>query len=178
MSATDCILTKRLRLRLPAPDDADALARLMTPDVSRWLATWPSPMTSSDMLARMAKAERRRAAGTALDFVIELLATAWPIGWIGMSRRPDDPRRAMLGYWLGPAVHGRGYATESAAAFVAYAVANWHIDVVEAGGQVANRASLRVLEKIGMKFTDERMIYAPVRDRSELCAFYELRREP
>lgn len=42
------------RLRPLRPADAAALSALMTPEVSRWLASWPVPFTPEMAEARLA----------------------------------------------------------------------------------------------------------------------------
>ena len=43
------------------------------------------------------------------------------------------------------------------------------VDVIEAGAQPENTASLAVMHGRGMKFNEERMVYAPARKREELA---------
>ncbi|WP_293405004.1 GNAT family N-acetyltransferase [Phenylobacterium sp.] len=51
--------TERLRLRALETTDADDMAANMTPAVTRWLSSWPSPLSREAALARI---ERSRAA--------------------------------------------------------------------------------------------------------------------
>jgi hypothetical protein len=47
----DTIETQRVSLRCVQEDDARIVATLMTPTVSRWLASWPSRITEEAMWA-------------------------------------------------------------------------------------------------------------------------------
>jgi RimJ/RimL family protein N-acetyltransferase len=66
--------------------------------------------------------------------------------------RPGD---ADLGYRLARACWGRGLATEGAAALVRLAAEDPHTRRVVACALAANRASVRVLEKVGLTRTGE-----------------------
>jgi ribosomal-protein-alanine N-acetyltransferase len=84
----------------------------------------------------------------------------------------------MLGYWLGEEHHGCGLMREAAQAVVATAFSVMQLDVVEAAAQPGNFASFAVLRHCGMHEVGQRMIYAPSRDREELCIVYEAHRNP
>ena len=57
-----------------------------------------------------------------------------------------------LWYELTQKVWGRGIATEAARACVRYALVEAGMERVIAGADVPNTASLRVIEKLGMKY--------------------------
>ncbi len=50
------------------------------------------------------------------------------------------------------------------------------LDVIEAGVQPENEASLRVLHRLGMRPIGERVIFASARNREELCHYYGISR--
>jgi RimJ/RimL family protein N-acetyltransferase len=75
------------------------------------------------------------------------------IGGIGIALREDVFRRsAEIGYWLGEAYWGRGFATEALKAMTEYAFANFDLSRLYAGVFEWNTASMRVLEKAGYEF--------------------------
>ena len=82
------------------------------------------------------------------------------VGDIGFKGPPDDLRTAEIGYSVLPAFQGRGYATEAAQALVAWGLAQPSVRRIVANCQADNAASIRVLEKAGMRQTG--------RDRDEL----------
>ena len=55
-------------------------------------------------------------------------------------------------YGIDPPLWGRGYATEAARALLAWAFRDTGLPRVFAGTDPPNRASLRVLEKLGMRY--------------------------
>lgn len=50
------------------------------------------------------------------------------------------------------------------------------LDVIEAAAQPGNDASFAVMRACGMQLTGERLVYAPARNRNELCLVYEVQR--
>jgi len=60
-----------------------------------------------------------------------------------------DYRRPELGYWLIPAVHGRGYGTEAVGLVVDYLFRSYDTPAVGAGAFDHNDASRRLLESLG-----------------------------
>ncbi len=81
-----------------------------------------------------------------------------------------------LGYWIGRPFWNRGYATEAAAAIVRYAFATQGLLRVEACHFLWNRASGRVMEKIGMRREGECRRFVPKWSREEVCVFYAIDR--
>lgn len=73
------------------------------------------------------------------------------IGGIGLDRRADGVE---LGYWLGRPHWGQGYATEAGLALLNSAAAVGHRRV-HAAHAFDNRASARVLHKLGFRSTGE-----------------------
>jgi len=71
------------------------------------------------------------------------------VGSCGFVGRPSAEGEAEIGYGFLPAFCGRGYATEAAAALVAWAFSHPEVRRVMAQAEPANRASVRVLEKAG-----------------------------
>src|ERR1700754_641674 len=75
------------------------------------------------------------------------------IGDAGLYRTPAG--EVELGYTLGAQWWGRGYATEAAGRWLATAFDVLGITEVVALAEPANRASLHVLEKLGMQRSGE-----------------------
>ena len=73
------------------------------------------------------------------------------IGDIGFKGPPDATGTVEIGYSILPLFRGHGYATEAAAALVAWAAAQPAVRRVTAECLADNDASIRVLEKIGMR---------------------------
>ncbi|MDB5429240.1 MAG: N-acetyltransferase [Caulobacter sp.] len=175
--------TDRLRLRGWRLSDAAALAANLTPEVTRWLASWPDPVTSTVAVARLAKARADAVAGTEAAWGVILRSDGLLIGGIGFhvgGFKPDAPdahTRAEVGYHIGPAFHGQGYMTEAG---VAALEAAWRllptVMTIEGGVLPGNAGSEAVLTKMGLKRSNNRIIYSAARRVDELCHCYEIER--
>ncbi|PQE14676.1 Acyl- N-acyltransferase protein [Rutstroemia sp. NJR-2017a BVV2] len=79
---------------------------------------------------------------------------AIPIGSVGLTKSLDDGAFDIpdIGFAMIPEMNGMGYATESAQCFLDYVHRKQGLDIVFGivGGK-DNRASCRVMEKLGMK---------------------------
>ncbi len=73
------------------------------------------------------------------------------VGSIGFGRDADG--EVELGYWIGRAFWGRGYATEAGRAVIAMARDSLRLRKLNAGHFIDNPASGRVLEKLGFRRT-------------------------
>jgi RimJ/RimL family protein N-acetyltransferase len=140
--------TRRLVLRAPRLDDAAALATLA--DDLRIAANTlriPHPYSLADaqaFITSVAASERETA------FLIAMRDDT-VIGACGVAML--DGRTPELGYWLGVAFWGRGYATEAARAVIDHAFGDLGHDALLAGARVSNPASRRVLQKCGFQWT-------------------------
>ena len=169
------VATARLVLRGVDSQDAADIARLMTPAVARWLASWPAPMTLEMAEARIARARAFAAERKALPLAIVRKADDRFLGWIDVVRTDDG--KAGFGYWLGEEFHCQGYMREAAPAMLKLAMEVLDVTAAIAGCQPENASSIAVLEGCGMRCLGERMHYAPARHRDEPCLFYEITRD-
>jgi [ribosomal protein S5]-alanine N-acetyltransferase len=75
------------------------------------------------------------------------------VGLVGTKGGPSEAGEQEIGYGMNPAEQGRGYATEAVGALVADLLAHPEVRAVTAFTAVGNRASQRVLEKLGFART-------------------------
>jgi RimJ/RimL family protein N-acetyltransferase len=73
------------------------------------------------------------------------------IGDIGFIGRPDEEGNVEFGYSIVPEYRGKGYATEAARAIIEWAFKQPGVMRVTADCLNDNHASIRVLEKAGMR---------------------------
>ena len=142
--------TPRLSYRPVGPADADALHAVWSdPEVMRYLPSEPD--ASIDLTLERVERHRRRyeQSGYGLCAVLEResgdvvgVCGLFPVEWVG----PD----VEVAYHFARRVWGRGYATEAARAWVELALGPLGLPRVVALAYPANRASTRVMEKIGM----------------------------
>jgi RimJ/RimL family protein N-acetyltransferase len=157
--------TARLILREFHADDAVLLYRHeLDPDVMRFVDTGRRP-TLDDL--RDEVFPRLRAIGhehPGLGFFPAFeRATGRYIGWFHYRPHDGNPTVADLGYQLLRAFWGRGYATEGSAGLVRRGFADLGVTRVVGHALRANVASLRVMEKVGLRpvgeFIEPRAIY-------------------
>ena len=170
------VLTARLRLRCLVPEDAGGISSLMTPAVSRWLASWPVPFTPEMASSRIVSMRELAFRGDALPFAVTDKDDGGLMGWVTLERHESGGTSASLSFWLGEKYQGRGYMREVAPAVTAAGFGLLDLDAIEAGAQVGNLGSFAVMKACGMKPIEERTVHASARGREELCLFYEVRR--
>ncbi|HEY0477251.1 MAG TPA: GNAT family protein [Kofleriaceae bacterium] len=145
------LATERLLLRELRPGDAGAVAAgAGDRRVAAFLIQVPSPYPIA--LARRWVAHRIDwwEQGRGVTFAVTLSgAEDMLLGTISLRRYIRD-RRAELGYWLAQPAWGHGFATEAAHAVVDFGFRDLGLARVYAQVLADNRASLRVLDKLGM----------------------------
>lgn len=143
--------SERLVLRAFTPDDALEVERLAGErEVAAGTLTMPHPYPEGAAAMWIATHAGTVEGGDGLTLAVERLADGALLG--AMSLRIErEYERAELGYWIGRPYWGSGYATEAAAALVAYAFEQLELNRVYAYHFSTNPASGRVLQKIGMR---------------------------
>ncbi|MEH3038853.1 MAG: GNAT family N-acetyltransferase [Sphingomonas paucimobilis] len=137
--------TERLTLRPGWTEDAPALLAAMGhAAVVRNLSRAPWPYTLSDAEAFVGGWQGD--AGPVFLIFAHDGRSCDLIGGIGIGPLGDQPH--VLGYWITPAVWGRGYATEAGRAVLDIA-GTLGIERVAAGHYVDNPASGTVLRRLG-----------------------------
>jgi RimJ/RimL family protein N-acetyltransferase len=153
----DLLETPRLLLRPFGPGDAELVHQVYSdPEVMRYVATGPmATLAVTERLLHDYDAHQRRL-GYSFWAVIERTSGAL-IGDSGLYRTPAG--EVELGYTLGAAWWGRGYATEAASRWLSCAFDELGVSEVVALAEPANVASLHVLEKLGMRRSGERIAF-------------------
>jgi RimJ/RimL family protein N-acetyltransferase len=138
--------TERLVLRAPHRADAKAIAWLADDRrIAVNTARIPHPYGLDDAEQFIDAVNHQDGEAT---FLITL--DGKPIGACGIDPREGVPE---IGYWLGVAYWGHGYATEAARALIDHAFGALEHEALQAGARVSNPASRRVLEKCGFQWT-------------------------
>jgi RimJ/RimL family protein N-acetyltransferase len=146
--------TKRLSYRTLERADAEAMHGVWgDPHVMRYLPSEPSASVSETAERVERHVSRFAETGYGLCAVVDDRSGVvgacgiFPVEWVG----PE----VEVAYHLGREYWNRGYATEAAGAWVAAAFEQLDLERVVALAYPANRASTRVMEKIGMSFDRE-----------------------
>jgi len=151
MTAPQELRTARLLLRSFGPEDIPALARLAgAREIAAQTANVPHPYSEEDARNFLANAAEEFRVGRAAVFAISAPPERELRGAMGLHMQGEH-QRAELGYWIGVPDWGKGYATEAAAAVVAFGFGTLGLNRIYAHVHAGNAASQRVLEKIGMR---------------------------
>jgi len=144
--------TERLLLRRMRVTDAeDMYDYARRADVTRYLLWSPHPDIghTRDYLQYIAT---RYAAGSFYDWAVVLKENGRMIGTCGFTTIDCPHDAAEIGYVLNPDYHGLGIAPEAVEAVLAFGFENLFLHRIEARFMEGNEASLRVMEKVGMRF--------------------------
>ena len=151
------LTTVRLRLTPYEPDDADALhALFVDPQFRRWLLDdHIVPRTFvEDEIASVQESFRAHGWG---QWCVRCRKSGALLGITGFRHFHTPPRLELL-YGLHPSAWGCGYASEAARRAVRYAFEELGFERVIASTDAPHDVSVRVMERIGMRFFDRSLI--------------------
>ncbi|MCO6475322.1 MAG: GNAT family N-acetyltransferase [Phaeodactylibacter sp.] len=155
-------------LRAPKNSDLNHIYRLgANPNVMRYI-TRGRPQAFQD--AREDLWRRKRTARRRLGYwVAEERGSGAFIGWMAL-KQGGSGHEAELGYRFLEEQWGKGFATEGSREILEYAFRELKLEKVIAVAMEENRASTRVMEKLGMSFSGH------TRDYDTRCVRYEISR--
>jgi len=148
---------RRVRLRTLTDADYDAW-HLVRSRCREWLVPWEprpkgAPLPAEDrgsFVARCAIRERERQLGTGYGFGI--FVDAMFAGEVTLSSIQRGPfQSAFIGYWIDQALAGQGYVPEAVVVTLHFAFEGLGLHRIEISIIPRNRASLRVVEKLGLR---------------------------
>ncbi len=147
--STPTLQGPRLRLRPILDSDAEVLFALHSN--AHVLRYWDAPPWRDRVRAQqfIAASRQMAEAGTGVRLAVEGVGDGGFIGWCSLTRWNPDYRSAALGYCMGEAAWGYGYATDAARAVLQWAFDTLDLNRVQAETDTRNAASARVLEKLG-----------------------------
>lgn len=97
------------------------------------------------------------------------------IGWSGLKILREETNGYKdvyeLGYRFLPEFWGKGYATESAKAWLKYGFTEMNTDIIYAYADYRNTASLHTLEKLNFQNKGN------FEDKEDICTWFELKKE-
>lgn len=146
--------TPRLILRRFTSQDVDLLFELdRDPDVTRYTPSQGKPTdldTIRTQILPYILSCYTRFPGYGFWAVLERSSVMF-IGWLHFRPDREEVGAIELGYRLHRAAWGRGYATEGSRALIVRGFTQLDTQRVVATALVANQASIRVLEKVGLR---------------------------
>jgi ribosomal-protein-alanine N-acetyltransferase len=168
--------TARLSLRDFVKSDFDAIhAYSSDPRVTKFLFFGPRDQDSTADYLEGLLASQEEIPRTRFELAVQEIESGRVIGACDLSlieRNVVD-----LGYMLGLADWGKGYATEIALALVDAAFFDLRADRIISTVDVNNQASIRVLEKIGMRWEAVFRKHRRAKNRWWDCHLFVLPRE-
>jgi len=170
------ILTARLTLREFVRADLDAIyAYSSDARVTKYLFFGPRDRESTAEYLDGLLASQQEVPRTRFELAVQENASGHVIGACDLSvieRNVID-----LGYMLGLAHWGNGYATEISRALIQAAFSDLRAERIISTVDVNNRASIRVLEKIGMRWEAVFRKHRRAKNRWWDCHLFVLPRE-
>lgn len=160
------LATERLILRRWRDEDHGPFAAICAdPDVMEFIGDGSvrTPEQASALINYAEKAWDKDGFGL---FAVELRDNGELIGFSGLARpnfMPELLPSVEIGWRLGKAHWGKGYATEAAEEVLTFATSLRSIHEIVSICQLGNAASVRIMEKIGLKF--DRRSFDPTCDR-------------
>lgn len=144
--------TARLELRPVQDEDIDRILEYRNlPEVTWWLLrTEVDPASFRSAWRRATENPDDHSAAVVLNGIVIGTVSLEVVDGMGQPGMPERTE-AELGYIFDPAYGGHGYATEAATAMVAHAFDQLGVRRITAGCFAGNLASVRILEKVGMR---------------------------
>jgi [ribosomal protein S5]-alanine N-acetyltransferase len=141
---------ERILLRPLALSDAEEMFTFVSDvEVTRFLPWEPAPNVET-VLNFLQEQIGRRKRGDSLGFAMILKETGRMIGSTDLMELKAVKGQAELGYLLARAYWGQGIMTEAATLTAGYAFRNLNVGRLCAWADQENKASRRVMEKLGM----------------------------
>lgn len=170
------LLSARLKLRPLVPDDAPRLAELLNDwEMVKHTAAIPHPYAPADGESFVATMEGKRLAGKGIALAMERTLDRQLIGVIGFGLEADGTPE--LGWWVGRACWGDGYATEAARRLLRHLFADLGYASAWASAHPDNAASRAVMGKLGMVLAKHQRIGQPARGESVVMPVYTIAAE-
>ncbi|MBZ0274546.1 MAG: GNAT family N-acetyltransferase [Anaerolineae bacterium] len=151
MNSIPTLDTERLLLRAFTPEDAPAIQAILNdPAITDNMNYIPYPCTLEWVQAYIQRANEDLASGR-YTFGIVRRADGVLVGRINI-RVAAEHHSAEIGYWIGRAFWGNGYATEAARRVLDFGFNDLGLNRIMGQCFARNAASAHVLEKIGMRY--------------------------
>jgi RimJ/RimL family protein N-acetyltransferase len=148
--------TQRLRIRRFDENDFENMLELDSdPDVMKYISggkTTP-PEEMKNILARtLIRYDEWKVYGV---WAVELKDSGEFMGWVSLKPLPGT-EEIEVGYRFRKKFWGKGFATEAATAMMSYGFNELKMSKIVAITDPENRASKNVLQKVGLKYVDDR----------------------
>lgn len=146
--------TARCVLRYPAEEDIDQVYTALSS------SAFPKQLPLGQIRSRegvinwITNCQRRWRKGVSYTWTIEQRSDPHVLGQVTMARM-DEPGTWSLAFWIDPQFWGQGHVTEAASRLISYWFQVMGALKIWAAAGLWNTASLRVLEKLGMRYVKD-----------------------
>ena len=134
----------------------------------------PSTIKTTELLLTEWMKKQKPIPRISYIFCIELIETNQFIGLIALNLGKLNYKIAEAWYKINPAYWQKGYATEALAELLKFGFTTLGLHRIEAGCAVENKASIRVLEKVGMTREGRKRKILPIRGNWTDNYFYAM----
>jgi [ribosomal protein S5]-alanine N-acetyltransferase len=171
-----------VQIRPLVPEDAGALLDLLLANrsfLSHWDPKRPESFWSLEgQRGDLLRADADRASGRAFGFAVLEAADGRLVGRVNLSNVVRGAwQNATLGYYVGEAWNGRGFASRAVDLALNQAFGPLDLHRVQAGAMPRNVRSIRVLEKNGFRFEGLAVRYLKINGVWEDHRLYAITRE-
>ena len=161
------INTERLNLRKIEKKDLKILVNhLNNWNVVKWLANVPYPYTLND-------AEKWLDISSKEQLALNIYLKSILIGGITINKRKSN-NTPVLGYWIGEAYWGKGYAVEACNSLISYFFLNYSGNKLYASHMLKNEKSKKILLNLGFQKVSEGKIFSLSKNTEVDDVNYEL----
>jgi RimJ/RimL family protein N-acetyltransferase len=145
--------TGRLILRPVTENDADDIYQNVKDyDIARWLINLPHPYPEDGAIKYIKEATELMKNGLSYELPIRLKSSGKMIGVMAVLKVDKKNRNAELGYWIAKKHWNKGFATEAGLRALGFGFNVLNLERMYAKCVPDNKASNRVMEKLGMKY--------------------------
>ncbi len=164
-----------VRIEPVGMEHAEAVQRLATDPAVIATTNLPSPYPEDGAVTWIRTLREGQEGGEEHAFAIVSEAEGL-VGVTALVLVPEQAGSAELGYWVGRPYWGRGYATAANRLLLDFGFGTLKLRRIFARPLVRNRASCRVLEKLGFRHVATQQNPFPRFDPADEVARYELKR--
>jgi RimJ/RimL family protein N-acetyltransferase len=145
--------TDRFILEPISEDDAEEIYQHVKEyDIARWLISLPHPYPEDGAIKYIREVMELTKKGLSYELPIRLKSTRELVGIMAILKVDRKNRNAELGYWIAKKYWNLGCATEAGLRALKFGFEVLNLERIYAKYYPENKASSRVMEKMGMKF--------------------------
>ena len=145
--------TDRFILKPISLDDAEEIYQNVKDiDIARYMINLPHPYPEDGAIKYIKQATELMKKGLSYELSIRLKTTGELVGVMAILKVDRKNKNAELGYWIAKKYWNSGFASEAGLRILEFGFEVLNLERIYAKYYPENKASSRVMEKMGMKF--------------------------